>query len=722
MDVIKQIVWFPKAVRILLLWLALCLPLTCFLPQARAQQTGSDPFEDTYELVLQVQRKQEVITNSLLAFQRGYDGYYLPVKGLADILGLYVNLDLAAGTATGWYLKPGQDYEINATNKTYILRGELIDFALDDIFIKDFGSGFGDIYVRLEVLNEIWPLEMEIDFSTLKMDVNTASKLPYEQKRDRLKQRENLLARRAGENFDLTGYKNIENPYRFYSPPVVDISTSSRWEQETGNIDNRTNFSGKSDLLGFSADYNLNLQYLDHKFVSPEDLRMTLTRRSFGTDSMPLGIREVTLGDTALRAPDLTVSSNGGRGAYISSRPIKRTGTFDEIVVEGSAIPGWEIELYRNSELLDFGVVQDTGYYRFENVQLLAGSNRIKVILYGPEGQVEEIVETHEIGGGLLSPGHVEYEAGIIDTSDNLISFKKDHADDFSVTRANQNNEEDTLAYNASARVGVNRWMSLFATGTKAITRQGGEKYVTGGAELSLGQAHANVEAYKQTNGGFALDTRFATSFLGWRINLRNQYMNDFESDKIGFDESARILSTRGSLSNRFTTEIGQVGITASAEYEKSKNQHTTSRYQINNTLSQRHRNFGNRIAISESNQELSRVDGLANAAFRLKKNVNMRGLLNYNIKPHFFFDGLNANLDYKYSDKLTAGLDATHSLQTAKSGLGANVSYDFGSFLGSLSTNWREDNGVNITLRASTSLAPFGEDNSYRTLCKSLK
>ncbi|MCB9990426.1 MAG: carboxypeptidase regulatory-like domain-containing protein [Rhodospirillales bacterium] len=689
-------------------------------PDVWAKKKSDEDFNALFELVLGVRRGDETLTNSLLGFQKGFDNYYLPMKGLADILGLYIELDLEGGQASGWFLGADNTYNVDVTGGTYTIRGELVDLGPDDAFVRDLGAGFGDVYVRMDVLEKIWPLEMEMDFTYLQLKLNIMRKLPYELKRDRMARQDRFL-NRGDDDIDTTGYNFVENPYEMISPPAIDASTLMRWSQDDGDWENRTNIHGTNDLLGFSADYNLNFERRDGHFEPPKDLRMTLTRRAWDhQEPMFAGIREVRLGDVSARTPDLVSTAESGRGISVSSRSLRRAGSFDEIIVEGFATPGWEVELYRSGELLDFGTVSDDGVYRFVNVPLFGGRNEIRIMLYGPSGQVEERVETHNVGARLLSPGEVEYNAAIVDVSDNLISLRKD--DDTRRRYSPLYNEDDGYAYNASARVGVNRWMSLFATGSRSIARQGKQKYVTAGTDLALGPVSANIEGYQELGGGHAIDARFLTNMKGWRVRLRGAVMNDFESERVGYDDSARVLDLQGSVSNRFGTDIGRLGVSASANHEKYEDETTYTRYELNTDLSQSRRSYGNRLDLTKRDSKLESITGQANANFRIDKKTDLRSYLNYKVHPHFELSSVSTDLDYRHSDKLSAGLDFRRNITTAQNSVGANVNYDFGLFLASLATRWQQDSGLDVSLRASTSIAPYGEDGDYIMRSKGMR
>lgn len=685
-----------------------CLSFFYFSPAAKAQDIFDS--DEVFELILQVERKREgrpeVLAGAMLGFQKGLDTYYLPLKDLAQIVGFEINVDLENERAEGWFISPENTYVVDAAEKFYTVQGERFALAEGDVIVMDYGGGFGDIYVRYEMLNKIWPLELELDFLKLRAVIHTPRKLPYEIKREREARRERLLLMQ--QEGDFRGFEFVENDYRWLSAPVLDISGGYRFataEEEPGS--GYLNVLGKNDLLGFSADYNFSFDYNEGILNLPEEIRLTMTRTAYGEETMPLGLRNVRIGDVSARTPELVAGANGGRGFTVSSRPVNRKGTFDEVTIEGSALPGWEIELYNNGELLDFGVVGDGGLYRFD-IDLLAGGNTIRVVLYGPHGEIEERVEYYRVSS-LVPPGETEYEFAVVDTEQSFISF----TDEMSGNRSA--NPGHGYAYSGSVSHGVNRWLSVFATGARAMTRQNGKtKYLTAGANVSLGLAQSEFEAYKEVGGGHALSARLSSSLLGWNLNMRTALTKDFESDRIGFDDDATVLRAQGRVSRRMSLGFAALGVNLNATYEKEKSEETRTNYQISSFISKVGRRLGNTLRLNYRNSELNTISGILNASYRVNRQFSVRSILNYDVKPHFQLSFLNAALTYRHSQNLRGGVDWGRSLITGNDRYSANISYDFGPFLGGLDANWSADNGATFGVRASTSLAPYAEDGSY--------
>ena len=710
MGILRTCFGLKAKIRAVLLLVAagLCLSLVLPVAPALAQKPAASD-DDVFELILQVQRKRlkkpEVLASALLGLQKGLDGYYLPLKDLADIVDFDVKSDLAKGRMEGWYFSPDNAFVVDTREGYYTKDGARFDLTPDDFIIRDYGGGFGDIYIRYETLNKIWPLDLALDFSKLKLDIQTPHKLAYEIQRDREAQRDRLLSLQQKGNYK--GFKIVPNDYRMLSAPVIDLTGGYNFGHAENGSNGFLNVTGKNDLLGFSADYNFNIDYQPGHIQLPKDIRLTMTRYAYGDETMPLGLRRVSVGDVGAPTADLISGSNSGRGISVSSSPVKRQGTFDEVTIEGTGHPGWEIELYNNGELLEYGEVSKDGQYRYD-VDLNAGGNNIRVVLYGPHGEVEEQNHFYNVGG-LVPPGETEYEMALVDTSDNLISIEDDNSANL------PNSPTKGYAYSGRVTHGVNRWLSVFATGSRSMLGQKGRvKHVTAGANMSLGGVQAKVEALQELGGGHALDSRVSTSMLGWNLNVRTAFLSNFESTRVGFGDNADTLRVEGRAGKRFPFDFGSFGIRLNGSYQKEKDGDRKSNYQVSTSFNHGPTRLGNALRFNYRNGIMTAVSGILNGSQRLGKKTRVRSILNYNVKPSFELVSLNSVLNYSYSRKLTSSFDWTHNLLSKGDTYGAALSYDFGYFLGSIDTSWDTNQGSSVSLRASTSLAPFGRDGGY--------
>ena len=107
----------------------------------------------------------------------------------------------------------------------------------------------------------------------------------------------------------------------------------------------------------------------------------------------------------------LVTGSSNGLGVKISNHPVDTPDEFDSITLDGDLLTGWDVELYRNEVLIDFKTSQADGRYNFTDVPLLFGVNILKLIFYGPQGQVREEIKQLRIGPGQIKPGQTLYKA-----------------------------------------------------------------------------------------------------------------------------------------------------------------------------------------------------------------------------------------------------------------------------------------------------------------------
>ena len=94
----------------------------------------------------------------------------------------------------------------------------------------------------------------------------------------------------------------IDNPYGLISKPVVDIGTTTRWDNDEKQLTSQMTVNGAQDLAYMTADYGLTLERNAEGYQAPENLRLTLSRESTPGEELPLGIEKVELGDTRVIA------------------------------------------------------------------------------------------------------------------------------------------------------------------------------------------------------------------------------------------------------------------------------------------------------------------------------------------------------------------------------------------------------------------------------------
>ena len=694
--------------RSLLAFLACTILLGIFISPSLAETFGE---ADYYDLILEVRRDRDTLSNAVLGLEKS-EKNYLPMQEIARLISIETITDLEQGTISGFVGTEENTYTLNVNTGTYTVKGKEHNFDPSNAFVFTQQFGIGDIYATPDLINQIWRLDLDFDPLQQTADIKTTRKLPYElvSERQRLRDRRlRKLANKADDNSVLE-LPRIENDYKLFSLPALDINTSIRADNSNGGIGHTFNLRGRNDLLKAQADYNFSFEREAGEKMKFQNARFLLERKSYEDDDMPLGLNLFQAGDIRPRPSRLIDGALKGRGLLLSTEPQKQIRDFDQITVEGIAEPGWEIELYRNNELIGFQTVDNNGEYRFENVTLNFNNTTIRTIAYGPEGQVQEEEEVYSVSSSMLRPGKTIMEASLLDFERDLI-----------LTDNRPKNRPEGIAQNIKLKHGLTSWLSAFTSFTSTPTRQSDRKYATLGFNLSLMGMSNQVEAYRDLSGGHAIDIRSVGNFAGTNLNLRTAFLSDFESEEAGYDDNAKTTDIELTARRSVKFPFGNLGLRLRFDHEKfekadSRSEIDFSQTYFNNGLRLTH---GNSINLIDRDHQAS--DGRINATYRINPNWQLRSLLNYNIFPERHFRNILGELRYKDNDRFTAAIDINRNLQDRGTKLGGQVSYDFDTVRTTLDVDWEKEAGFRAFLRASFSMAPYGKDGSYVFSSKNL-
>ncbi|HEY8191997.1 MAG TPA: carboxypeptidase regulatory-like domain-containing protein, partial [Alphaproteobacteria bacterium] len=346
--------------------------------------------------------------------------------------------------------------------------------------------------------------------------------------------------------------------------------------------------------------------------------------------------------------------------------------------------------------------VDELGEYRFEDVPLTIGNNQVRIVLYGPQGQVQERIENYQISGGMARPGETNFTAGAVDSDHQLIRLVP-----------KKNPGLVGVAANAYVAHGLSKEVTVFGSTSKLPTQEGEKKYVTAGAMGTFLNSLGQAELYKEIGGGQAVDLRLVTKLLGLRLNMQSAFFNKFESPDAGFGTNAKKFESEIRANTGFKTPFGNLGLQLSARHRKNVTGLPTSDVSFQQTLGLSGVNLTQETSSSFIDFNHQSSSGKMSATVRLRQ-WQIRGQLDYNLHPLTEFSGINGEVRYTDQDGFSAAVNAQHNFLSRSQGVGAQVGYDFGKFLGSVDVAWVKERGVEVTLRASTSLGPYGRDGRY--------
>jgi len=657
------------------------------------------------DLVLAVVAKQRRLSAGIFAVQNN-GRYYLPVATLSQIFGFYYDYDSAGRFIEGSGLRDVDAFSIDAGKGVLRFRGERVDLPSEAVLDQSIADD--DLYVSIDVLNEIWPMQMNVNLSGLVLKVIPDGKLPYELidqrkiARERsLLSRENKLSRIESEDFPLVPY-----PYQLWSDPSVDLSTSFGYRAETDSAVGSLAASGVHDFLFATADYSILAEHNDGEYRPPENFRFRLRRQNAYDGALPFGLEDTQLGDVNLRNRDLISSSSSGRGFIFSTEERNKTGEFDSVDVDGVSVPGWEAELYLNNELIDFQRVSDDGEYRFEDIRIGYGNNRFRVVLYGPQGQIRERVENYLYQSSMVKAGEYVFSGGVMEEGKNLFPIEE-----------RRSNRDEGLAANLYAARGINSKLTLFGSGNVVPDQIGGkdvsQQYVSAGAIGSLWNTLGQVEAYKQIDGGEAIDVRTLSDFFGFKVNGQVSAFRDFESPDAGIGDNAKTLETDLSVKKIFSTLVGALGLEVRRNHLRRESSVDTTRYVTRQSLGVRGVRTTNTTTTVLSDGDHQTTNGNLSVTSRYNR-WNLRNTIGYAVHPDVEAQLFQTELRYGRPRDWSTAITANYNFLTDAKRLSWQITKDFQKYLGSLETSWTSTGGFGFLARMSTALGPYGPEGSY--------
>src|SRR5689334_15643458 len=348
---------------------------------------------------------------------------YNPPEGTCVVLGDFLTaldvpmrIDLTAKKASGWAFRESNKITIDiaAEHVSYGNKSEAIAAGT----VRQTPEGW---CMQTTALGRWFGVAVKPMTSGAVLMLDSDVKLPIELAMER-KQRAAHLHKAS---FDLATLPQVRIPYRMWRAPALDFVVSGGITYRAGDgvrVDRQSSVYAAGEIAHLSYD----AQVTTTAKGKPNLLRV----RAFRSDPDghllgPLKATHIGFGDVEGFDSSLTGSVAAGRGAVVTNRPLTARTAFDRTRIEGDLPTGWEAELYRNGELLGFAKPDSSQRYVFDDVQLVYGENRIRVVLYGPQGQVRERNELLNVGQDNVPKGKTWYWAGFNQPGRDLVRLNR---------------------------------------------------------------------------------------------------------------------------------------------------------------------------------------------------------------------------------------------------------------------------------------------------------
>ncbi|MEX0384825.1 collagen binding domain-containing protein [Spiribacter pallidus] len=474
---------------------------------------------------LLVQLDGESIGDGIQAYSDG-QSTWLPLRQIALLLEIPIAVDVRRRKVNGWLFDRTRRWVLDVdTSQAQAFDESQSEPIQPQAAITPRLPVRSEVHVRPEVLEQLWPVEVEVSRSDLQVRIEGVTRLPRQRRIARERERAGLnrtTGRRGRRSLARTG-----TGYAWWQPPSG-IARFGVGQTRGGLLRTTARITAVGELAGATAFATGSASRSSNRDAGIDTARLTL-RRFASPDPMPLNVREIGLGDLNLRsAPDTTAGARGV-GVSVSSYPLRNTETFEPYTLADDAEPGSEVELYRRDELIDFAEVDETGRYRFDNIPIQAGINPLRVVIRQPNG--ERIVQRYQpvYGRNQIPSGEFRYQVAAVKPGARLITEDDDGR--------GADRPVGTLRVGWGVRRRTTAGMRLIrAQGEDPSTRA---DYARIALTQGIGPTETRATAQRALDGGMLYGAAIRYPRRQWPVTAEVRINNGLESEEIGFGDNA---------------------------------------------------------------------------------------------------------------------------------------------------------------------------------------
>ncbi len=500
---------------------------------------------------------------------RAYDtaaGLCLNLPDLIDGLNIALAFSADGTRVEGWAFEESRRIRIDRGQGEVQLPGGTA--RLDPRSIWDSPGGW---CVRAADLERWLDLAFDVDLPGAVIGVRTTGRLPIEAALKRAARAERLRAAPSG---PAAPGRQVALPYRLWRTPAIDANISFTADRPAPG---RMGWQSRYELFaaGEVARMSADMRLISDQQARPQALRLRLFRADpAGRLLGPLRATQVELGDVVSPSTPLTVQATPGRGVALSNRPPGMNARRDLIDFAGPMPVGWDVELYRNGELLRSETGAAAGRYEFRDVELRLGVNDFELVQYGPQGQVRRQRRTLNIGAQVPGAGERWWSAVLVEDRRDLIGWR---------ARPDRALAPPGWRGGIAVEQGLGHGTALALAVHRAPVRTGTQGYVEAGLRAGVMRLLGEVNLAAARDGGRALRINVIGAVARTNISLeaiRNRGLTSERLDPsarsvtaIGIDRPVRVaglvlplrfdLRTTVSRAERLTEARGRVSLIA---------------------------------------------------------------------------------------------------------------------------------------------------------------
>lgn len=364
---------------------------------------STDSANDDLFVVAQLSYGDEIVSSELFIYL--HDGqFYLPLQLLAELLLLPIKVDIENLTAQGWFQDPQNTIAINDGLMKFPSNSDVCSQSKTTIFFDDW-----DLYFEQSVIEQMLGLTFHFEVAQQHLVIEELEAIPLSQ----IKQRnEKLTLYNNKSSLQNLQYHHFPNQYSMLGDLALyaDVGVFSLDQQEQRDTYSDGSVQVRFDALGSSV-------YSNYSW-SPSDQEMTAYIEREQSD---FWIKQYRLGNINSHSLPLISGSEAGSGATIYAGD-GFTNDIRNITVDGESLPGWDVELYRNSSLVALQRVGSDGLYLFTEVPFYIGINQYQLRFYGPNGEQNIESFSRILDSSVMEKGSFGVKSGYVERETDALT------------------------------------------------------------------------------------------------------------------------------------------------------------------------------------------------------------------------------------------------------------------------------------------------------------
>lgn len=633
----------------------------------------------------------------------------LSLRDFVTALDFPIKYDEETKKAEGWYIRENTIFVLDGPSRA--VKSGASEFKLSDAVKVE----KEDVFVPAEELALWFNLGMKPEVNFLSIGLESERPLPIQE----------AMLRRGREKYDydvgpaILPTKELERQAIDF--PVVDVSTSTNHERP--GEEGRKPTTRQTASVRTSGDFaygTLTTQSQLDREDKVRSVRATYSRESLEPELLgPLNARRYELGD--VNSVNLPLQQNGrsGIGARVTNSDPLRSYIQPSTEVTGTYFPDWDVELYRENQLLDFQTIGDDGMYRFENVSLQGSGNNFRLVFYGPQGEIKEEEFVVPVNLDRLADEGSAYDISIARQNSHAYDKLKGRGED-----------DGSPLLTASYEMPVGE-STVAMAGIEAGKTAGENKAsLHGGIATTMLDTLFNLDASMDNN------SEMAGQIVARRDLGRHQLRNELRLNTEGYHAQDSGIGTGGLFGTQKTSESpqevlkNQFSLYGPFPIELGKN----TRYNLGLTYSEKSNSESDiysNAGLFTSWDNISAGQSLVynmpsgNAEDRLSTETTLSGtwgknrvrlVSDYEVLPESRLASVVAGIQHRYNKNINLDFNVQREMEPALTTATARVNWDAGFANISPSISYNTDKDVTATLNTRFGLVRDPQERIYKS------